>query len=80
MSLKPFLGKFAFVVHRPRYPIARHDALVCFLIVLILDKFRSDPFELIVLYLERAEAGVHFVGGEAQDGIEDQRCGEIIVL
>lgn len=80
MRLQPFLSEFALVVNGPRYPVARHDALVCFVVVLRLNEFRSYSLELIVLHLQRTKAGVHFVCGEAQDGIEDERCGEIIVL
>lgn len=51
MLLQSLLGEFTLVLHGPRYPFALHDALVCLVVVLRSNEFRSYPLELVVLHL-----------------------------
>lgn len=68
------------VLEMTRYPGTIVDALNGNIIVLCLYKFIDNCLQLLSVHFKRPKAYIHFVRLKTQMWIEDQRCGQIIIL
>lgn len=80
MIVEPLGGNLVLVLEMTRYPRPLVYALDGYIVVLRVDKVVHDRFQLLRVHLKRPKAYVHLVGLKSKMRIEDQRCGQVIVL
>lgn len=80
MLLETLLGHLALVEHQLGHPVALEDAVVGARVVLGANKVGDDGLELVSVRLQRPIPDVHLVGGEADERVQHQRRGQVVVL